>query len=238
MRIKNILATVMLAAVCTSASAQFATPSNAGTSATANVPSEEWSSVYVQYNPGTVEPDKGDELDFTGISVGFNKYTSISQSMPLFLEYGVAGQYSWNSEEEDEITIKYNVGSIKAPVNVSYVFNLPNSNISIAPYAGLNLRFNLWGNRKFEVDGLGDYEDYFWEEMEDEYGIKEEANLFDKDDMGSKDATWKRFQIGWQIGVNVNFEKAYLGLSYGSDFTEIVKDCKMKTTSITLGYKF
>lgn len=123
---------------------------------------------------------------------------------------------------------------------MTYAFAIPNSKITIAPYAGLNLRLNLFGNRKIEVDGLDAYydEDEFWEMMEDEYGIKEEANLFDKDDMGHKDATWKRFQIGWQIGVNVDFQKAYLGLSYGSDFSEIVKDSKLKTTSITLGFKF
>lgn len=237
MRIKNIFATAILAAVYTSASAQFAS-STSGATATNDVSTDGWSSVYVQYNPGTVDPDEGDGIDFTGISVGYNKYTSISQSTPLFLEYGAALQYSWNSEEDDDITTKYNLFSAKVPVNISYVFAIPNSKISIAPFAGVNLRFNLLGNRKFEVDGLEGYEDEFWDAMEDEYGIKEEANLFDKDDMGSKDATWKRFQIGWQIGVNVNFQKAYLGVSYGSDFTEIVKDCKMKTTSITLGYKF
>lgn len=238
MRIKNIFAAVLLAGICTSASAQFATQTSASAPTATNTPSEGWSSFYVQYNPGTVSPDEGEDLDFTGVSVGFNKYTSISQSAPLFLEYGAALQYSWNSEEEDDITTKYNMFSAKIPVNVTYAFAIPNSKITIAPYAGLNLRLNLFGNRKYEVDGLGSYEDEFWEEMEEEYGIKQEANLFDKDDMGHKDATWKRFQIGWQIGVNVNFQKAYLGVSYGSDFTEIVKDCKMKTTSITLGYKF
>lgn len=82
----------------------------------------------------------------------------------------------------------------------------------------------------------------------DDADIDEDFDVFDNDDMEDDDFTWNRFQMGWQIGVNVNFQKAYLGLSYGGDFTKTVKymdgltgsgkDYKMKTTSITLGFKF
>lgn len=230
MRIKNIFATAILAAVCTSASAQFAS-STSGATATNDVSTDGWSSVYVQYNPSTLAADKGDDFDFTGLTIGFSKAFSISQSKPLFLEAGAVLQYSWYSEdveyyyeddyyyEEFDASEKINLFTLKVPVNLTYVFNLPNSGISIAPYAGINFRYNISGKYKIEDED-------------------EDLNIFDEDDMGHKDATWKRFQIGWQIGVNVNFQKAYLGVSYGSDFTEIVKDCKMKTTSITLGYKF
>lgn len=56
-------------------------------------------------------------------------------------------------------------------------------------------------------------------------------------DMGGTDATWNRFQIGWQIGLNARFNSKFLlGLSYGTDFSEIHKKGKIKTTSITIGY--
>lgn len=245
MRIKNIFAAVLLAGICTSASAQFATQTSASVSTATNTPSEGWSSFYVQYNPSTLAADKGDDLDFTGLTIGLSKAFSISQSTPLFLEAGAALQYSWFSEdgeyydydgyygyEEYDAKEKVNLFTLKVPVNLTYVFNLSNSDISIAPYAGINLRYNISGKYTMEID--------------DE---EEDLNLFDDDDMGD-DMTWNRFQMGWQIGVNVNFKKAYLGISYGGDFTKSTKysfslidekagkDCKMNTTSITFGYKF
>lgn len=245
MRIKNIFAAVLLAGICTSASAQFATQTSASAPTATNTPSEGWSSFYVQYNPSTFAADKGDDFDFKGFSVGFNKAFGISQSSPLFLEVGAALQYSWYSESDDyyyedyydyyefEIEEKVNLFTLKVPVNLTYVFNLPNSNISIAPYAGINLRYNLSGKLNLSCDDAD---------------IDEDFDVFDKDDMEDDDFTWNRFQMGWQIGVNVNFQKAYLGLSYGGDFTKTVKymdgltgsgkDYKMKTTSITLGFKF
>jgi len=73
----------------------------------------------------------------------------------------------------------------------------------------------------------------------DEDELSQEYNLFDKSDMDSSDATWKRLQVGWQIGVNARFSgKFMVGLSYGSDFSEIRKKVKVNTTSISLGYCF
>ena len=133
--------------------------------------------------------------------------------------------------DEDE-SIKFNWLSLKVPVNFVYRYNLPNSNISLCPFAGVTLRFNLFGKMKYEYEGY-DYE-------EDEYyDDSEELDLFDKDDMGSKDATWKRFQIGWQIGAKALFNnKVSLGVSYGSDFSEIVKKTKINTTTVSLGFIF
>ena len=78
----------------------------------------------------------------------------------------------------------------------------------------------------------------FWQEMETDYGVKQEQDMFDKDDMGSKDATWKRIQVGWQIGVGLNFKHLHVGLAYGKDFSELYKKCKVPFTTISLGYNF
>ena len=64
-------------------------------------------------------------------------------------------------------------------------------------------------------------------------------DLFSKKDMGSSSATWKRFQIGWQIGVKARLSRQFqLGVSYGSDFNEIAKKTKIATTSVNIGYTF
>lgn len=64
--------------------------------------------------------------------------------------------------------------------------------------------------------------------------------------MDGKDYTWNRFQMGWHIGVGVNFNKYYLGVQAGTDFIPFYShnsngykpkvntvDCK-----ISLGYTF
>lgn len=114
--------------------------------------------------------------------------------------------------------------SFKVPVNLLYKLEVSNS-VSILPYVGLTARFNIVANEHLEFDNDDcDDEDY---------------NLFDKKDMGSKDATWKRLQLGYQIGTNVMFnDKWHLGLAYGSDFSEICKKTKFSTTSLTIGLDF
>lgn len=56
--------------------------------------------------------------------------------------------------------------------------------------------------------------------------------------MGGKDYTWKRFQVGWQIGANVDFKSLSVGMHYGSDFSELAKKTKSSNWAITLGYSF
>jgi len=55
---------------------------------------------------------------------------------------------------------------------------------------------------------------------------------------GDKDYTWKRFQMGWQVGVGLNYNSLYIGVGYTKDFIELCKKTKMGYASITLGYNF
>lgn len=244
-KIKLFVAAAILA-VSTTTSAQFM--NTAKNSSASTVSTEGWGTFYVQWNPSSISVDaKGaDDQSFTGLSVGYNQAFGIAKNTPLFLEVGAALQYSFYKEDgdvivyeydeyEDEIYYdivdgeeKFNMFSVKVPVNLLYKFQIPNSSVALVPFAGATLRYNLSGKRKVSAT-----EEEF-EDVEDA-----EYDLFDKKDMGSKDATWKRFQLGWQVGVNAHFgENFLLGVSYGSDFSEICKKTKIKTTSITLGYRF
>lgn len=229
---KKFFVLAAMAVACASASAQFL-DSNASSASASTVSSDGWSTLYLQYNPMTFDADGGD-LDFTGFTFGFNRAISLSSSTPLFIEVGGALTYAYYSEDEDYgydydydydygydydgTEYKVNVWSLKVPVSLTYDWQVADK-ISILPYAGLTFRYNLAGKYKVEYDG-------------DEI----DANLFDDDEMG--DSAFKRFQIGWQIGVNAKFNKFLVGLSYGSDFSEIADDCKIKTTSITIGCCF
>lgn len=220
----RLMAIVALLAVCVNSFAQFT--SGAGSTASANT--DEWGTLWVQYNPSTFKVDmKGaDDISFNGISLGYSKAFSLSQTTPLFLEAGAGLQYSFYSEDYEDYNyegeIKFSMFSVKAPVNLTYKFDMSDG-FSLCPFAGVTLRYNLSGKMKYE----------------DEDGDGDDINIFDKDDMGSKDATFKRFQIGWQIGVNAHIGDSFiLGASYGTDFSEICKKMKISTVSLTAGLKF
>lgn len=48
----------------------------------------------------------------------------------------------------------------------------------------------------------------------------------------------KRFTVGWQIGSNFEFGKFFVGVGYGSAFTDIMEEGKQKTFNASLGLIF
>ncbi len=243
--IKLFAAAAMLA-VSATASAQFTNTAKTGSSSAVNT--DGWGTFYLQWNPSSINIDvkNADDQSFTGFSVGYNRAFNVVKNTPLFLEAGAALQYSFYKEDgkvgiyeydeyEDEVyydvvdgEVKMNMFSVKVPVNLMYKFDIPNSSVALAPFAGITLRYNISG--KLKTSSTDD-------EYEDVDDL--DQDVFDKKDMGSKDATWKRFQAGWQIGVNAHFGDNWLvGVSYGSDFSELYKKAKISTTSVTLGYRF
>ena len=231
----KFFATVALLAASLSASAQF-TNGGSRTTSPSSSSNDGWSSVWVEWNPSTFKYDvkNADNQSFTGLSVGYSQAFSILPTNPLFLEAGLGLQYSFCKldtgeyyyYEDDDEEVKFSMFSVKVPVNLIYKFDLPNSTVSLMPHAGVNLRYNLSAKMKY------DYDDGYYSDSED-------IDLFDKKDMGSDKATWNRFQLGWQIGLKARFGENFLvGVSYGSDFSEIAKKTKIGTTTISLGYAF
>lgn len=262
---KNLktIVTAALLAVSLSASAQFTNTGSSSTTRTVGS-NDGWSTIWVQWNPSKMKVDKkgADDQSFTGLSFGYSQAIGITPSLPLFVEAGLGVQYSFYTkklaeevadelgmDEEDLLEVmdpkqKLNMFSVKVPVNLTYKFSIPNSSISIAPYLGLTMRYNLSAKGKSQYNLTSSAETYLrsqgWskKDIEETFGDKE-LNLFDKKDMGSEKATWKRFQLGWQIGLNARFSDTFLvGVSYGTDFSEIAEKTKISTTSITLGYTF
>lgn len=224
---------------------------------------KDYNTVYAQWNPSTFKQSVGESFSFTGLSLGYSHGFNLISNVPLFLEVGAGLQYSFYSDEETlgENTMRtlreygykgssrmwierYYGLSLKVPVNISYKHYFPNSDIAIAPYVGLSVRGNLIGKYKLEPNAnLKQTMDQMIKNVTSATGwspipgVTKDYNLFSEDDMGEGNA-WKRIQIGWQVGANVFFSAFYAGVSYGTDFTEIAKDCKIKTLSVTLGYSF
>lgn len=230
------------------------------------VQTEGWNRIYVSYNKigYNYDGDSNDFLDdmgFNAFQVGYMKGFSITPRFPFYVEAGIGLQYAFKNmdlgdydsqdvplilqDEENgpqitdnsniEQTYKFSLLTLQVPVNLVYKYAF-SDRFAIAPFVGIDLKYNLLGKRVLKTEAQNEAgEDYMERfDMDDSY----DDNLFDKKDMGSKDATWKRFQIGWHIGVGMDISDFYASISYGTDFSEICKKTKLSNMVISLGYNF
>lgn len=234
-------------AIGLNASAQF---SNTTGSTKSNYSSEEIVSSYdrfqVAYVNEKLSPDKGDDQSLNGVGLKWLRGISLSKTHPIYVQSGIGVDLGfWSDEKKDtnykDTYFKQKITKLSAivPVNLAYKFNV-SPVFSIEPLIGMNIKFNILANQKNSVDTDDEsLQDLTKEEFEDRFGQKESVNLFDKKDTGDKNATWKRFQIGWHIGANFIFSnKYYAGISYGTDFIDICKKTSTSTLTVGLGYIF
>lgn len=195
------------------------------------------------------------EMDFFGTEkaetigqngFGLNYAHGFGVATNMFVEVGANVDFLFGSRTEkgngEEAKFKTQNINLQVPVNYVYRFNIADG-VSIDPYVGIN--FKLHFTEKYKTD---------YKDLEDpEYSRDGKwISVFDKgeDAMDGKDNTWNRFQMGWQVGVGVNYERYYLGVQVGTDFIpayshkfeyggESVK-CKVNTTNVkvSLGYTF
>ncbi len=115
------------------------------------------------------------------------------------------------SQTQDCGEIVLNSISFSIPVNVSYCFDIKNGKYAIAPYAGVNLKFNLLS--QLTVNG-------------EKYGkLKaEQAN---------------HFQFGVNLGVNVILVHGFtVGYRFQPDIMHYAVNTTTSAHSLQLGYRF
>ncbi len=217
MKAKSLILALCGAFVSLTASAQFANTTG-GSNSTTTSSNEGWSKFYVNYNPASFDVNGADFDLSTGFSAGYTKAKNLSSSLPLYWEAGLGLHYATGTEETGDIEDKITSFSAYIPVNLIYKFTA-SEKFAIAPYAGLNARFNIIG--KEEVEG---------------YGESYDVNLFDDDDV---EDTANRFQLGYQIGVNAIInDKFSIGLEYQGFFTEYMKKVDVSAWSVGVGFIF
>ncbi len=249
-----------LMTLSTSAFAQFANTGN-NNGGTRVIDTENYDRVEISYAPTNIsgESMSGFAIGYThGFSIsktyplfietGVNlNYASKSYDQAAALYSGMVNpddlaNLDWENidfsdlenigmDKDGDLSAKITKMALNIPVNVAYKFTLNNSDISVVPYLGLNLKFNIIGKMKTEYKG--EKSDYI-----DTEALDMSIDMFSKDDMPIDDARWSRFQIGWHIGAGVNYKALYAGLRYGTDFTELCKGCDTSSWAITLGYNF
>lgn len=248
---------IMLAgalAVSLNASAQFSNNASTRSGKTnySGVITPTYDRFQISYVNEKISPDKGDDTSLNGVGLNWIHGISVSKNLPLYVQTGLDLHLGFWSDEinreddpEDKTYQKIKLTTLNAaiPVNLAYKINASPS-FSIEPLVGLNIKFNIISNTKNSIESESEWlnekmDGWSKEELEEYFGFKESINNFDKKDTGSKEATWKRFQIGWHIGANFIFSKKYYaGITYGSDFMEIAKKTNSSTLTVGLGYIF
>lgn len=219
----------------------------------------------VSYINETIKPDfkDADNQSTSGFGLKYIHGFSLSNTLPLFLETGLDLHVGFWSDTNDytvgygnesygyvpydaEWKQKLTTMNLAIPVNIAYKFNI-NEDFSIQPYLGLNFKFNVLGKIKnsIEITDNASNAGELQEKIDDlsdkefeEHFMKKEVNMFDKDDTGSKDSAWKRFQMGWHIGVGFNYKAFNIGVSYGTDFIALCKKTNTSTFAVGVGFNF
>ncbi len=207
--------------------------------------------------------DYGDEyqkaIDNSGMSdklnaftIGYNRTINLTPSTPLYLEIGAALQYAFYSDEAtvedrgryytEKYTVKYtgHILTAKVPVSLLYHIDIPNSDFAIEPFVGIDFKYNILGSVKQKLTEIDDHANMgsgYYDDYDDEETTKIN-NIFDKKKCDGHPAN--RFQAGWHVGANFVYKKAFIGISYGQDFSKFHDDIDLKfnTLSATLGCRF
>lgn len=140
---------------------------------------------------------------------------------PMNIEVGVKWNMGFNGVTQKEgddgysLEYKYRTQFMRLGIPVSYIYHIPvNDMFKIAPYAGIDFHFNLLAKTK--ITGTLSY-------MGESESSDQTYNWFKKDgDEGVGDNTFKRFQMGWHIGVRFEYKKLFLGVEYGTDFMPVM----------------
>jgi len=242
-KLKFIALACALTLTAGSASAQFTTGGNKsmkGTSAAGDITGYDQITIsYTNGHFGYDYPSGNDEPDpisTNGFSLKYLHGFSLSASLPMYIEAGLNFNYNFHSAEDDEgySVTKFQHSALAIPVNFAYKFNVTET-VAIKPFLGLNFKINTSTKSRMELTDkfLDDYKELTGQRYDGETE-SDWQNFFDKDDMGSKDATWNRFQLGWHIGVDFQFNKFLIGVNYGTDFIPAYKYKKYKVNSSTL----
>lgn len=160
---------------------------------------------------------------FNGFTLAYVQSWGIAKRLPLFVEAGGGLSFSRHSfdSSEDGVTLKtsHNLLGLYVPANVVYKIAI-NDKIALKPYTGIYLRLGLLGKEKYEAGVEGNT-------SSDSYSV-----------YGEDGCDWKRFQLGWQIGVTADYQRYNFGIGYGIDFNKLAPEARFGTFSLRAGLNF
>lgn len=230
-----ILATVLLTAA--GANAQLLTSAAATDNSEKTV--KPYSRLGAGYDIWNLSPKGGDGTSYDGFYVDWVIMgMPLSNTMPLYMEFGIRFNAEYYSNKNDYAKSNASFYTVGIPLNFTYRLPLGNSGLKLSPFVGLNFKVHASGTNKVTTKetkqstiGQGTR---FETTSTKEVDKTTEYNMFSKDDMG--DGALKRFQMGWQIGANLDIKAFTISFSYGTDFVKIAE--KTNTSNLTVGVGF
>lgn len=160
------------------------------------------------YHFSGYEGAKDNNFTLNGIGIGYDykwlQEDLVNEDIFLFVDNYIKVNYDFGDPKSfgngiNSPKMKMQDLNIQYSESIGYMFDV-NESFLISPFIGLNLRYHLLTRAKYPEENDA------W------------LNFYSKEDMGA-DGKWKRFQVGWQVGVDFEFEfPIFLRVQYGTDF--------------------
>lgn len=194
----------------------------------------------LSYQHNTLYPKDLDNIAFNGGGVGYHIDFGISDSRPIYIGTGIDLQVACRTKTYYDDS-QYNLINIKQHT-VFVNFNIPAvislrlpffEHWTVTPFAGLNFRLQAYGHNRFRLTGGPIDTDL--DEVLDRLELgPADGNLFSKHDYG--EARLRRFQLGWLVGIRLQYRRVNMHITYGSDFVKLHKNLGASNISVTVGY--
>lgn len=192
--------------------------------------------VSVFYNLNTQFPKDAANSYFNGAGVGYNADFLVSQSVPLYVGTGIDARFQYQKKDIVDSSaytginadLKTTFVNLNVPVNVSMRVPVAES-FYLSPVAGVDFRVQAYGKSK--LSGNVTNASHFGS-----LSASTTTDLFSKSEMG--DARLRRFQMGWHAGLNFEYNRLNLGLTYGTDFVKLHKNLGASNFIASVGYVF
>ena len=120
----------------------------------ANAQNENYNRLFLGYAP-TDYAVGGTEIRHQGFNLGWlHGFNVAGEQLPLYLETGLTANLGFGKLFSDcDKTLNF-----EAPVNVTYRYNIPNTNVRLSPYFGFHFKVNAFaededGDDYFDLDG-------------------------------------------------------------------------------------
>lgn len=183
------------------------------------------------YNLNTLFPKDADNSYFNGGGVAYNVDFLVSDAMPLYVGTGIDARIQAQKKDIIETEayspvkadLKTTFVNLNVPVNVSYRVPVAES-FYLSPVAGLDFRVQAYGKSKLSGSMAGVLD------------TSTTTDLFSKSDLGNEHL--RRFQLAWHAGLNFEYNRFNLGLTYGTDFVKLHKNLGASNFIASLGYVF
>lgn len=194
----------------------------------------------IMYDLNTLYPKDASNACFNGFGVGYNIDFRVSNSLPLYVGTGLDMRFVFRSQtilddqEYNFINEKVNstLINLNLPVNLSYRVPVAD-NFFLTPFVGLDFRVQVYGNASVKANDISLELPTYGSTVGE---VKHDYNLFSGRDLGSEHL--RRFQMGWHAGLNFEYARFNLGLSYGTDFVKLHKNLGGSNFLVSVGYRF